>query len=54
MCDFDKEVQSMNQWMDDSEKLVHSLRVGMDPKEVTKKVQEIKVSLLINLIKLQT
>jgi len=42
MCDFDKEVQSMNQWMDDSEKLVHSLHVGMDPKEVTKKVQEIK------------
>ena len=54
MCDFDKEVQSMNQWMDDSEKLVHSLRVGMDPKEVTKKVQEIKVSLLIKLIKQQT
>ena len=43
---FDREVQSMNQWIADSEKLVNSLHVGMDPKEVSKRVQQIKVGLL--------
>ena len=42
-CDFDREVQSMNQWMGDTEKLVNSLHVRMDPNEVTKRVQQIKV-----------
>ncbi|KAM7433938.1 hypothetical protein ABFA07_015914 [Porites harrisoni] len=39
---FDREVQLMNQWMTDSQKLVNSLHVEMDPKEVTGTVQEIK------------
>ena len=42
-CEFDREVQSMNQWMGDTEKLVNSLHVRMDPNEVTKRVQQIKV-----------
>ena len=36
----------MNQWMTDSQKLVNSLHVEMDPKEVTRTVQQIKVGLL--------
>lgn len=36
----------MNQWMGDSEKLVKSLHVRMDPNEVSKRVKQIKVSLL--------
>ena len=36
----------MNQWMTDSQKLVNSLHVEMDPKEVTGTVQQIKVGLL--------
>ena len=43
MTDFDAQVQSMNRWMNDSEKLVNSLHVGMDPNEVSKRVQQIKV-----------
>lgn len=43
MTDFDTEVQSMNRWMNDSKKLVNSLHVGMDPNEVSKRVQQIKV-----------
>ena len=43
---FDREVQFMNQWMTDSQKLVNSLHVEMDPKEVTRTVQQIKVGLL--------
>lgn len=43
---FDREVQLMNQWMTDSQKLVNSLHVEMDPKEVTGTVQQIKVGLL--------
>ena len=43
---FDREVQLMNQWMTDSQKLVTSLHVEMDPKEVTETVQQIKVGLL--------
>ena len=34
----------MNLWMNDTEKLVNSLHVGMDPNEVSKRVQQIKVS----------
>ena len=48
MRDFDGQVQSMNQWINDSEKLVNSLRVGMDPDEVSKRIQEIKVGLESN------
>ena len=48
MRDFDGQVQSMNQWINDSEKLVNSLRVGMDPDEVSKRIQEIKVGLKSN------
>ena len=48
MRDFDGQVQSMNQWINDSEKLVNSLRVGMDPDEVSKRIQEIKVDLESN------
>lgn len=44
MKDFDGGVQSMNLWMNDTEKLVNSLHVGMDPNEVSKRVQQIKVS----------
>ena len=47
MNDFDTQVQSMNRWMNDTEKLVNSLHVGMDPNEVSKRVQEIKVCDLI-------
>ena len=43
---FDREVQLMNQWMTDSQKLVNSLLVEMDPKDVTRTVQQIKVGLL--------
>lgn len=43
MNDFDTQVQSMNRWMNDTEKLVNSLHVGMDPNEVSKRVREIKV-----------
>ena len=43
---FDREVQFMNQWITDSQKLVNSLHVEMDPKEVTRTVQQIKVGLL--------
>lgn len=43
---FDREVQLMNKWMTDSQKLVNSLHVEMDPKEVTGTVQQIKVGLL--------
>ena len=43
---FDREVQLMNRWMTDSQKLVNSLHVEMDPKEVTGTVQQIKVGLL--------
>lgn len=43
---FDREVQLMNQWMTGSQKLVNSLHVEMDPKEVTGTVQQIKVGLL--------
>ena len=45
MSDFDGHVQSMNRWMNDTEKLVNSLHVGMDPSEVSKRIQEIKVGL---------
>ena len=48
MRDFDGQVQSMNQWINDSEKLVNSLRVGMDPDEVSKRIQEVKVGLKSN------
>ena len=48
MRDFDGQVQSMNQWINDSEKLVNSLRVGMDPDEVSKRIQEVKVRLKSN------
>lgn len=48
MRDFDGQVQSMNQWINDSEKLVNSLCVGMDPDEVSKRIQEIKVDLESN------
>ena len=48
MRDFNGQVQSMNQWINDSEKLVNSLRVGMDPDEVSKRIQEIKVGLKSN------
>ena len=44
MTDFDAQVQSMNRWMNDSEKLINSLHVGMDPNEVSKRIQQIKVS----------
>lgn len=43
MSDFDSQVQSMNRWMNDTEKIVNSLHVGMDPNEVAKRVQQIKV-----------
>lgn len=43
MTDFDAHVQSMNSWMNDTEKLINSLHVGMDPIEVSKRVQQIKV-----------
>lgn len=43
MNDFDAKVQSMNRWMDDSEKLINSLHVEMDPNEVSKTVQQIKM-----------
>lgn len=43
MSDFDGHVQSMNRWMNDTEKLVNSLHVGMDPSEVSKRIQEIKI-----------
>ena len=46
MNDFDAKVQSMNRWMDDSEKLINSLHVEMDPNEVSKRVQQIKVGQL--------
>ena len=36
----------MNQWMTESQKLVNSLHMEMDPKEVTGTVQQIKVGLL--------
>ena len=48
MRDFNGQVQSMNQWINDSEKLVNSLRVGMDPDEVSKRIQEVKVRLKSN------
>ena len=48
MRDFNGQVQSMNQWINDSEKLVNSLRVGMDPDEVSKRIQEVKVGLKSN------
>lgn len=43
MNDFDTQVQSMNRWINDTEKLVNALHVGMDPNEVSKRVREIKV-----------
>jgi len=43
MTDFDAHVQSMNSWMNDTEKLINSLHVGMDPIEVSKRVQQIKM-----------
>lgn len=43
VTDFDGQVQSMNRWMNDSEKLINSLHVGMDPNDVSKRVQQIKV-----------
>jgi len=43
MTDFDAQVQSMDHWMNDSEKVINSLHVGMDPNEVSKRVQQIKV-----------
>lgn len=46
MNDFDAKVQSMNRWMDDSEKLINSRHVEMDPNEVTKRVLQIKVGQL--------
>lgn len=43
VTDFDAQVQSMNRWMNDSEQLINSLHVGMDPNEVSNRVQQIKV-----------
>ena len=44
--DFKKESKSMNDWMDETERLVKSLSVDMDPKKATKIQQKINVSTL--------
>ena len=41
----------MNEWMDETERLVKSLSVDMDPKKATKIQQKINVSLEIPVIR---
>ena len=44
MNEFKKESKAMNDWMDETERLVKSLNVDMDPKKATKIQQKINVS----------
>lgn len=44
MNDFKKENKSMIDWMDQTEKLVNSLSVNMDPKKATRVQDKINVS----------
>jgi hypothetical protein len=45
MKEFKKESKSMNDWMDETEKLVNSLSVNMDPKKATRVQDKINVSI---------
>lgn len=42
---FKKENKSMNDWMDETEKLVNSLSVNMDPKKASRVQDKINVSI---------
>jgi len=44
MKEFKKENKSMNEWMDETEKLVKSLSVNMDPKKASRVQNKINVS----------
>lgn len=44
MKEFKKEHKSMNDWMDETEKLVNSLSVNMDPKKASRVQDKINVS----------
>lgn len=44
MEEFKKEHKSMNEWMDETEKLVNSLSVNMDPKKASRVQDKINVS----------
>ena len=45
MKEFRKEHKSMNDWMDETEKLVNSLSVNMDPKKATRVQDKINVGI---------
>ena len=44
MKEFKKENKAMNEWMDETEKLVNSLSVNMDPKKASRVQDKINVS----------
>lgn len=44
MKELKKESKAMNAWMDETEKLVGSLRIDMDPKKASRVQQKIDVS----------
>lgn len=44
MKEFKKESKALNDWMDETERLVNSLSVNMDPKKATRVQDKINVS----------
>lgn len=49
MKELKKESKAMNEWMDETERLVNSLSVNMDPKKATRVQDKINVSILRHL-----
>ena len=44
LTEFHSEMDTTNEWMDDTEKLLKSFNVGMDPEEATKLQEKTEVS----------
>lgn len=51
MKELKKKNKSINEWMDETEKLVNSLRVDMDARKATRIQQKINVRVIILLLK---
>lgn len=49
MKELKKESKAMNEWMNETEGLVNSLRVDMDPKKASRVQQKIDVSMQCHL-----
>ena len=49
MKELKKESKAMNEWMNETEGLVNSLRVDMDPKKASRVQQKIDVSMQCNI-----